>query len=159
MNQTESKLYSKYRHYLATENRHGTHAAERRQNARAKVVAEFNVPYAEVKRIVAEGDKLAGITHEAPKEVDPFNGLEIKRVPVSELQVGDRVKYVEFFWVDARVIAIDGYKITYHGLRFQQGSRKEKGTFTYDYTPENFNGAKLSVPVVVNRERRVPAIA
>lgn len=160
MNQQESKVYKKYRHHLTAQHKAGTHAAERRQNARALVVNEFNIPYAEVKRIVAEGDQLAGITHEAPKEYPSADaGLEIKRVDVSELQVGDRVKYTSFFGVDARVIAIEGTKVTMQGVSSDTGYRKAKGIFTYDYAEEKFDGRRLLIPVVVNRARRVPTAA
>lgn len=59
---TEAQIYSNYRSALrsATQIR----AAARRQHAREVTVSRYNVPYAEVKRIVSKFDAESNITHE-----------------------------------------------------------------------------------------------
>lgn len=61
----ELKIYNNYRAALSSYSRLDfSHAAQRRQKARQVTVDRYNVPFAEVKRIVAEYDALNGVTHE-----------------------------------------------------------------------------------------------
>jgi hypothetical protein len=128
MNQHETDVYRKYRHQMKAQQKHaGLFAPEKRQRARAAVVEEFGIPYAEVKRIVALGDAESGLTHEKPKEYGPYAYAEFQRLPLSEVQVGDRFAYATD--TDARVIAIDGRTFTFRGMHL--GQRGQEWTMDY----------------------------
>ena len=59
----EIRIYKSYRATLTSGTR-SSHAAQRRQHVRQVTVDRYKVPFAEVKRIVAEQDAIHGITHE-----------------------------------------------------------------------------------------------
>jgi len=64
----EVRVYNNYRAVLRTfKKQYGSRdsrAAARRQEARKQTVERYNVPFAEVKRIVAKYDLINGVTHE-----------------------------------------------------------------------------------------------
>ena len=64
----EVRVYNNYRAVLRSfKNQYGSRdsrAAARRQEARKQTVERYNVPFAEVKRIVAKYDLINGVTHE-----------------------------------------------------------------------------------------------
>jgi hypothetical protein len=74
----ETRIYKNYRAALAslTANTSDsfTHAAQRRQSARKVTVDRYNVPYAELKRIISTHDTVNGITHE--KGEDYYQKME-----------------------------------------------------------------------------------
>jgi hypothetical protein len=153
MTALQSEIYQKYRQQLRAQNkrhRYGTHAAERRQNARVAIVEQYGIPFAEVKRIVALGDTANGITHEsndnggAEYEYEA-DGIQVERRPLSEVQLGDRIMYAT--GTDARIIAIEGLTYTFFGRYYNH-----RGSEQWSITLE----ADMTLPVVVNRPRRLP---
>lgn len=71
----ETTIYKNYRAVLAFNKLHRlNHAAQRRQSARQTIVARYDIPFAELKALIAKHDLLEGITHE--KGPDYQNQLE-----------------------------------------------------------------------------------
>jgi hypothetical protein len=61
----ELRVYNNYRAAVTSFSRYSeARAAEKRQYARKVTVERYNVPFAEVKRIVAKYDAINGVTHE-----------------------------------------------------------------------------------------------
>jgi hypothetical protein len=153
MTELELDIYRKYRQQLRAQNkrnRGGTHAAERRQNARVAIVSQFGIPFAEVKRIVALGDAANGITHESNdgSSVDydeTAEALRVERIPLTQVRLGDRIMYAT--GTDARIIAIEGLTFTFFGKHHNHW-QTERWSITLE--------ADMTLPVVVNRPRRLP---
>lgn len=67
---TETAIYNNYRSALRIANRasrsgsKSSRAAERRNHARRQTVNRYNIPFTELKTIIAKHDELNGITHE-----------------------------------------------------------------------------------------------
>ena len=61
----ETRIYKNYRAALVSLRRaNNDHSAQRRQAARKVTVDRYNIPYAELKQIIAKHDALNDITHE-----------------------------------------------------------------------------------------------
>ncbi len=124
LSEEELKVYIKYRHFLRAQSKKGNaYAPVKRQAARELTVNNFDIPYAEVKRIVAKGDLIHEISHEKPKPPTfPFRPETIS-TPLSEIEVGNRV--LGFWGLDARVIKINGLSFTFKGVRGGVNSSEE----------------------------------
>lgn len=81
----ELRVYNNYRAAVTSFSRYSeARAAEKRQYARKVTVERYNVPFAEVKRIVAKFDAKNGVTHEHTEEYLHDLDLMVEREKFSQ---------------------------------------------------------------------------
>lgn len=73
MDDTAARIYRAYR--LALQSQWGGRAGQRKQAARALVTARYKLTHRELKDLVAQGDKEAGVSHEPPAPYARYLGF------------------------------------------------------------------------------------